>query len=176
MQYLHLKDVYTVGTKVKKEQQVFVKGGTGYVYKQAPDDKAAYDSQQAINTTRQGSLVPHFYGGNQDNRGFRWSAKPPPPVRVSFDTIMEDWDRTHVASQARVQAAQAHRLGEMLRVDAERAKEASRQQTLMKEQVLEAVRLTKHTQVIGRIQRLFNSTGGREAMRNMKSEKDKSTQ
>ena len=66
----------TVGTKAKKEQQVFVKGGTEYVYRQDTDDKAAYDSQQAINATRQGSLVPHFYGGDKDNRGFRWSAKP----------------------------------------------------------------------------------------------------
>ena len=65
VQYLHLKDVYSVGTKAKKEQQVYVKGGTGYIYKQTPDEKAAYDSQQAINTTRQGSLTPHFYGGPQ---------------------------------------------------------------------------------------------------------------
>ena len=32
VQYLGLKEVYTVGTNVKKEQQVFVKGGTGYIY------------------------------------------------------------------------------------------------------------------------------------------------
>ena len=48
---LGLKEVYTVGTKAKKEQQVFVKGGTGYIYKQSPEEKAAYDSQQPINTT-----------------------------------------------------------------------------------------------------------------------------
>ena len=77
VQYLGLKDVYTVGTKAKKEQQVFVKGGTGNIYKQSPEEKAAYDSQQAINTTRHGSLTPHFYGGIQDNRAFRWLAKPP---------------------------------------------------------------------------------------------------
>ena len=66
VQYLHLKAVYSVGTKAKKEQQVYVKGGTGYIYKQTPDEKAAYDSQQAINTTRQGSLNPH-YGDPTDN-------------------------------------------------------------------------------------------------------------
>ena len=33
VQYLHLKDVYTVGPKAKKEQQVYVKGGSGYIYK-----------------------------------------------------------------------------------------------------------------------------------------------
>ena len=62
---LHLKYVYSVGTKAKKKQQVYVKGGTGYIYKQTSGEKAAYDSQQAINTTRQGSLTPHFYGGPQ---------------------------------------------------------------------------------------------------------------
>ena len=60
VQYLHLKDVYTVGTKAKKEQQVYVKGGTGYVYKQAPDEKAAYDSQQAINTTAERCLLQSY--------------------------------------------------------------------------------------------------------------------
>ena len=51
VQYLGLKEVYTVDTKAKKEQQVFLKGGTGYIYKQSPEEKAAYDSQQPINTT-----------------------------------------------------------------------------------------------------------------------------
>ena len=59
VQYLGLKEVHTVGTKAKKEQQVFVKGGTGYIYKQSPEEKTAYDSQQSINTTRHGSLNPH---------------------------------------------------------------------------------------------------------------------
>ena len=60
VQYLHLKDVYTVGTKAKKEQQVYVKGGTGYIYKQTPVERAAYDSQQTINTSRHGSFTPYF--------------------------------------------------------------------------------------------------------------------
>ena len=85
--------MYTVGTKAKKEQQVYVKGGTGYIYKQAPDEKAAYESasHQYYQTRFFGTS---FLWGVADTRGFRWSAKPPPPVRVSFDTIMEDWDRT----------------------------------------------------------------------------------
>ena len=44
VQYLGLKEVYTVGTKAKKEQQVFMKGGTGYIYMQSPEEKAVYDS------------------------------------------------------------------------------------------------------------------------------------
>ena len=31
--YLHLNDVYSIGTKPRKQQQVFLKGGVGYVYK-----------------------------------------------------------------------------------------------------------------------------------------------
>ena len=145
VQYLRLKDVYTVGTKAKKEQQVFVKCGIRYIYKQPPEEKAAYDSQQAINFTRYGSLTPHFYGGIQDNRAFRWLAKPPPPVRVSFDTVMLDWDRNYVASQARIQAAQAARLGELRQVDEARIAEEARQQHLINTQVREAAALTKHT-------------------------------
>ena len=74
---------------------------------------------------------------------------------------MEDRDRTNVASQARMQAAQAHRSGEMLRVYVSGAQEAPRQRTLMHEQVKEASRLTKHTQVIESIQKLFLSSHSR---------------
>ena len=38
-QYLHLDGVYTVGRKAMKKQQVFLKGGSGYIYKQTPDEK-----------------------------------------------------------------------------------------------------------------------------------------
>ena len=63
----------------------------------------------------------------------------------------------------------------MLRVDAARA-QGSRQQPLMHQLVAEAAGLTKHTRVIGRIQRLFTSINGMIAMRNIKSEKDKMRQ
>ena len=43
----------------------------------------------------------------------------------------------------------------------------------MNTQVKEAAALTKHTQVIGRIQELLKSSNGRAVMRNMKREKDK---
>ena len=83
---------------------------------------------------------------------------------------MEDWDRTHVASQARIQAHQAARLGLLRKVDADRIAKESKQQHLMNTQVKEAARLTKHTQVIGRIQQLFQSSHGRsrEVMRHLR--------
>ena len=105
-----------------------MKGGTGYIYKQSPEEKAAYDSQQSINTTRHGSLTPHVYDGNKDNRAFRWSAKPPPPVKSSFDTVILNWDRKHITSQARIQAHQAARLGELQKVNEARIAEEARQQ------------------------------------------------
>ena len=47
LDYLHLNDVYSIGTKPKKQQQVFLKGGVGYVYKTPPAQKKAADFQQA---------------------------------------------------------------------------------------------------------------------------------
>ena len=38
-QYLNLSGVYSVGTKAKKKQQVFLKGGNGYIYKQDPGEE-----------------------------------------------------------------------------------------------------------------------------------------
>ena len=68
---------------------------------------------------------------------------------------MEDWERICVASQARIQAHQAARLGLLRKMDADRISEEFKQQHLLNTQVKEAARLTKHTQVIGRIQQLF---------------------
>ena len=39
VQYLGLKEVYTVGISAKKKQQVFLKGGPGYIYKQDLGEK-----------------------------------------------------------------------------------------------------------------------------------------
>ena len=63
--YLHLDHVYTVGSKPKKKQRVFVKGGDGYIYKQPPEQKAAYNAQQQLNVGHSGPFK-HFYGGAQD--------------------------------------------------------------------------------------------------------------
>ena len=42
---------------------------------------------------------------------------------------MLDWDRNHIASQARIQAHQAARLGELKQVNEARIADAARQQT-----------------------------------------------
>ena len=99
--------------------------------------------------------------------------KHPHPIKSSFDTVMLDWDRNHIASQARIQAHQAARLGELQKVNKARIAEEARQQHQLNTQVKEAATITKHTQVIGRIQELLKSSNGRAVMRNMKREKDK---
>ena len=57
-QYLNLSGVYSVGTKAKKKQQVFLKGGDGYIYKQDPGEKKKLDNHQL----------------NKNNMGFWWSS------------------------------------------------------------------------------------------------------
>ena len=47
---------------------------------------------------------------------------------MSFDTVMLDWDRNHIASQARIQAHQAARLGELQKGNEARIAEEARQQ------------------------------------------------
>ena len=87
-QYLNLSGVYSVGTKAKKKQQVFLKGGDGYIYKQDPGEKKKLHS----------GAWKKFYGGPKDTRGFRWSAKAMPPVRTSFDHFVDNWDRVYTAT------------------------------------------------------------------------------
>ena len=54
-QYLNLDGVYSVGTKAKKKQQVFLKGGSGYIYKQDPGEKKNWTIN---NSTMWGTQVP----------------------------------------------------------------------------------------------------------------------
>ena len=107
-QYLNLDGVYSVGTKAKKKQQVFLKGGNGYIYKQDPGEKKKLDNQQLNNVGHSGAWKK-FYGGPKDTRGFRWSAKAMPPVRTSFDHFVDNWDRgIHSYTTAREAAAVAN--------------------------------------------------------------------
>jgi len=107
-QYLHLDGVYTVGTSAKKKQQVYLKGGSGYIYKQDPGEKKKLDNQQLINVGHSGTWKK-FYGGAKDTRGFRWTAKATPPVRTSFDHFVDNWDRgVHRYTTAREAAAVAN--------------------------------------------------------------------
>ena len=43
VQYLGLKDTYSIGTKSKKKKQEFLKGGPGYVNKQPRSEKRVYE-------------------------------------------------------------------------------------------------------------------------------------
>ena len=90
VQYLGLKDTYSIGPKAKRKKQEFLKGGPGYVYKQPPSEKKAYETQQALSVGHSGPWKK-FYGGPKDTRSFRWSAKAPPPVPTSYDGLLEMW-------------------------------------------------------------------------------------
>ena len=61
-QYLNLSGVYSVGTKAKKKQQVFLKGGPGYIYKQDPGEKKKLGNQQ-LNNAGHSRAWKKFYGG-----------------------------------------------------------------------------------------------------------------
>ena len=77
--YLHLNDVYSIGTNPKKQQQVFLKGGRGYGYKTTPAEQKTLGTQKAYNIGLPGPLK-HFYGGVADTRTFRWSVTEAPKV------------------------------------------------------------------------------------------------
>ena len=79
-----------MGQKQREKKQAFLKGGPGYVYKQPPSEKRAYESQQAYSVGYSGPWKK-FYGGPKDTRSFRWSAKAPPPAPTSYDGLMEMW-------------------------------------------------------------------------------------
>ena len=83
-EYLHLPGVYTVGTKAKKKQHVFLKGGSDYIYKQAPEEQKRLDNRRMINVGHS-DVWKKFHGGTKDTRSFRWSAKAHEPVKTSFD-------------------------------------------------------------------------------------------
>ena len=84
-QYLHLPEVYTVGTKAKKKQDVYLKGGSGYIYKQAPEEKQRWIIRERYINVGHSGVWKKFHGGTKETRSFRWSAKGVPPVSTSFD-------------------------------------------------------------------------------------------
>ena len=107
--YLHLNDVYSIGTKPKKQQQVFLKGGSGYVYKTPPAQKKASETQKAYSIDQPGPLK-YFYGGYPDPRTFRWSAKEPPRVYTGGDELIENWWGEHHRQEANVRASDAEEM------------------------------------------------------------------
>ena len=115
--YLHLNDVYSIGTKPKKQQQVFLKGGSGYVYKTPPAEKKTADIQKSYSVNQPGPWK-HFYDGYHDSRSFRWSAKEAPRVSTGGDGLIENWWGEHHRQAANVRARAAERDVYQARVDA----------------------------------------------------------
>ena len=97
VQYLHLNDVYSVGPKPRKKQQVYIKNPQDYIIPQSSVNSALYNAQQAETVERAGAnkTFSKYYGGTGDNRSFVWTAKPLPPVATSLDRLGEDFDRNY---------------------------------------------------------------------------------
>ena len=97
VQYLHLKDLYSVGPNPRKKQQVYIKNphDQGYIIPQSIVNSVLHDRQQSVNVEKQGATktFANYYGGTGDNRSFVWTAKPQPPVATSMDRLGEDYDR-----------------------------------------------------------------------------------
>jgi len=96
VQQLGLKDVYTIGPKKKKTQQVGFDNPQEYILPQNDINEFTRDMQQSYNTAQKGAskAFTNYYGGTGDTRGFIHTAKPLPPVPTSMDRLTEDYDRT----------------------------------------------------------------------------------
>ena len=96
VQQLGFKDVYTIGPKKKKEQQVGFDNPQEYILPQSDINEFTKDMQQSYNTAQKGAskAFANYYGGTGDTRGFIHTAKPLPPVATSLDRLGEDYDRS----------------------------------------------------------------------------------
>ena len=105
VQYLHLNDVYSVGPKPKKKQQVVFNNPQDYIIPQSAVNNALYNAQQAETVENRGAAkaFAKYYGGTGDNRSFVWTAKPIPPVATSMDRLGEDFDRNFGINQQNMQ-------------------------------------------------------------------------
>ena len=65
---LHLNYVFYIGTKPRKEQQVFLKGGFRYVYKTKPAEKKALDIQKAYSIGQPGPWKKIYAGPTYPDR------------------------------------------------------------------------------------------------------------
>ena len=85
--YLHLPQVYSVGTTAKKKQQVTAKGYDTVIGKQSKADYQKLQKQKKANSGR-------FFAYNYEaGRNMKFTAKPTPPLATSTDPFMSDWDR-----------------------------------------------------------------------------------
>ena len=94
-QYLHLKDVYSIGSKPKKAQQVVFNNPQDYITPQSDMNSLTREVQQSFNTAQNGAskTFANYYGGVGDTRQFVWTSKPTPPGATSMDQLGEDYDR-----------------------------------------------------------------------------------
>ena len=69
VQYLHLNDVYSIGPKPKKKQQVVFNNPQDYIIPQSAVNNALYSAQQAETVEKQGTATPFakYYGGTGDS-------------------------------------------------------------------------------------------------------------
>ena len=67
VQYLHLNDVYSIGPKPKKKQQVVFNNPQEYIIPQSIENNASYAAQQAETMEKQGAATSRsfakYYGG-----------------------------------------------------------------------------------------------------------------
>ena len=84
VQYLHMNDVYSVGPKSRKEQQVYIKNPQEYIIPQSTVNSALYNVQQAETVEKDGAnkTFAMDYGGTGDNRSFVWTVMPRPRCDV----------------------------------------------------------------------------------------------
>ena len=94
-EYLYSSGVYSLGREGKKQQQVFLKGGSGYICNQHPYENKKLDTQRVNNLGHLGAWKK--YGGLENTRSFRWSAQAIPPVSTNFDHFVDDWGSGHVS-------------------------------------------------------------------------------
>ena len=94
VQQLDLKNVYTIGSKKKKTQQVVFNDPLGYIIPESTENALTSVAQNSYNTAQSGAskTFANYDGGTGDTRGFVWTAKPPPPVATSLDRLGTDYD------------------------------------------------------------------------------------
>ena len=100
VQQLGFKDVYSIGGKPRKKQQVVFKNPLDYIQPQTAVNDLTREVQQGFNTYQKGASTTfaNYYGGSGDTRGFVWTAKPLPPVATSLDRLGSDFDRNNAVN------------------------------------------------------------------------------
>ena len=78
VQQLDLKNVYSVGSKKKKTQQVVYNNAQGYIIPESTENALTSVAQKSYNTAQSGAskTFANYYGGTGDTRDFVWTAKP----------------------------------------------------------------------------------------------------